>query len=80
MERQVKEFNTEFNNVVTKSGIQKLIQLKWKIDRFNINEICQITTESDIYTKPEINPNSRRNLCYPYVISSYKVDKSGPYL
>ena len=42
MEKQVGEFNAEFDNILSQSGIQKLIELKWKIDTLNIDGICQI--------------------------------------
>ena len=42
MEKQVGEFNTEFENVVSQSGIQNLIELKWKIGPQQIDGMCLI--------------------------------------
>ena len=60
MEKQVRNFDTEFDNVINKSGILNLVQLKWKIDALKIDEFCQISTNICVRAKKR-RPDSEDN-------------------
>ena len=73
MEKQVGNFNTEFDNILSQSGIQKLIELKWKIGTLNIDGICQIIT-TDYNSKPRRRLISLIKESYDSLIDSSDVN------